>query len=731
MKNSDVKRILKSETIDIPADAKKRTAELAIREFDRTHETENDTSRTEKRSFSGFLARPVMRFAAAALVIALVLTLILSSGGSKTKIGSLVFMVAHAEETGDGSAMLETRTLENGLYVEVPINTKLRIMSVEKGASKRDREATLRRAKTEAQQAISLSRTPYTTYALYGSTAMAYASDSIFSIGIENAENVDSVSILCGSNGFFELSSGDFAHRRRYKNSFRYGSRVQLSEAEFKELYLIDGAEASLLTIWWRPSKAVAESFEKNPSMPLSSVSDRLSVKVTYADGSIGGAEVELLFDDYGVLHASYSSGKAEQDGYFAESVEASAPPAEEKRAYTGELTSYFATLPAEESEVVMKSDATLLPPIWTDCFDDGNYAILAHCEVSTEEYESKLNEALIPQTAELLGIRYANISDRLELVFFDGESGEISAKTSVSSNSHAMKALKIYGDTLYLIEREDADHPMRVLRYSSRGDYLGAVECENNDAASERFAGGIGAIFDSKEPRAIVAEEIEVNGIMHIKRSELELTTGAKNLISRIRSDLNRIKRLPIALYGRNSLEIVMTAQLNAVLESFGGTDWVLTDGESGAYKIEAMLGDSAKYYTLLDRGSGSKLLISESSYDIKYMDKHPSDGNDEKVLMIDLADCSVRELIFDTRSEAFNAKISKDGRIAATISIKADESGKLQQIIRLYDVKTGELIRGFALPDGCELRYPSDCLAIDAVNNRLFITALETEDG
>lgn len=384
-------------------------------------------------------------------------------------------------------------------------------------------------------------------------------------------------------------------------------------------------------------------------------------------------------------------------------------------------------------------TNENLLPSVWSECFDNGNLVFLTYSEVSPDEYAKELELSLIPQEAELLGMRYARLKGLMQLVFIDAESLEQSACVRIPGSAElACRNLKIYGDTLYYLERSEEDACTRVSSYSSRGEFLGAIECEEDGGETERYNGVCAAVFDAESPRAIVGEMVEKNGEMYVKRSMLDLNTGKKTVISNVAESAYLPIRQPLAFYGENRLEILGTSTVYNLIGR--GSDvsndfsWHLMDGKSGQSTKQVREYDPSKHYDFLCIRSGSHAMLAECDISVTKTDTSMIvERSNERALLIDLADCTVGELKFETSDEYACAVVSSDGSVVVTYDAARDETGRTPRVIRIYDAETGALINSFELSEEYDIPflYPQSNFVIDPVNGRLYISVLVAEDG
>ena len=85
-----------------------------------------------------------------------------------------------------------------------------------------------------------------------------------------------------------------------------YGKEFAISAEEYRNVYASREGEGNF-SIGWMFSDELAEMFNRNPDMPLSSISDTITFTALYNDGTSESFEITVSFDDSGVMSAVYT----------------------------------------------------------------------------------------------------------------------------------------------------------------------------------------------------------------------------------------------------------------------------------------------------------------------------------------------------------------------------------------------------------------------------------------
>lgn len=136
-------------------------------------------------------------------------------------------------------------------------------------------------------------------------TTIYFGTADYLKLKVEEADNVESITLSCSENGKLTLSDKSvLGFVSEYIKTIRQGDSITITGKEYKEIY---GKEDGM-RIEWFLSETMINTLQADPETPLSSASDKIEITINFVDGTTENFGVELRFDDEGMLTSTYKA---------------------------------------------------------------------------------------------------------------------------------------------------------------------------------------------------------------------------------------------------------------------------------------------------------------------------------------------------------------------------------------------------------------------------------------
>ncbi|MBR3766943.1 MAG: hypothetical protein IKL10_01715 [Clostridia bacterium] len=135
-------------------------------------------------------------------------------------------------------------------------------------------------------------------------TAIYFGTIGKMAVKTEDASALQSIEISCSDTGKVTIQDiSSIFNSDDFLESFNQGKYVSVSGEEYAKRY--DNEEG--MYFYWLPSEETEALLIAEPQTDLSTITDTITVKVNYTDGTSEQFTLTLSFDDEGILTSTYN----------------------------------------------------------------------------------------------------------------------------------------------------------------------------------------------------------------------------------------------------------------------------------------------------------------------------------------------------------------------------------------------------------------------------------------